>query len=187
MKRPCPHGRGGANDRTSRPLALFMSPRGQGGGGSPKRRRTRKQPLLPFAPAAEENLVRHGAALQPLSHLLRISLLLCAPAPSSARGRLPRPRKPPPLHPCGSLMFGPPRPFLATPRQALPSPAPPSHAPPCRATPRLDLPPASCPVSPDPSIADARVRSIRGFPAPRFFGDRAFFSDSGGLICLSPL
>ncbi len=71
-------------------------------------------------------------------------------------------------------MFGPPRPFLATPRQALPSPAPPSHAPPCRALPCLDLRPASCPVSPDPSIMDARVRSIRGFPAPRFFGDRAF-------------
>ncbi len=179
MKRPCPHGRGGANDRTSRPLALFMSPRGQGGGGSPKRRRTRKQPLLPFAPAAEENLVRHGAALQPLSHLLRISLLLCAPAPSSARGRPPRPRKPPPppfirarVSCSGPRAPSSPRPAvpsLAKPSHALPRPAPPRPAP--RIMPGFARP-----------VHHERPRSfVTAHPCAPFFRRSGVFAGAGGF------
>ena len=151
MKRPCPHGRGGANDRTSRPLALFMSPRGQGGGGSPKRRRTRKQPLLPFAPAAEENLVRHGAALQPLSHLLRISLLLCAPAPSSVEGGSRFTGSRPPLSVRGSHVRAP---------APLPCPAAPRLALPCLAMPRRAL----------PSLASTCARIMPGFARPVHHG-----------------
>ena len=185
MKRPCPHGRGGANDRTSRPLALFMSPRGQGGGGSPKRRRTRKQPLLPFAPAAEENLVRHGAALQPLSHLLRISLLLCAPAPSSARGRLPRPRKPPPFIRAGAHVWAPaPLPRLALPRHATPSLAKPSRATPCHATPSQATPQPAPRIMPGFArpVHHERPRSfVTAHPCAPFFRRSGVFAGAGGF------